>query len=268
MREIKTHHSSLLLKLLLNDHSFSQCYWGKLSGIILSCLLLCHCHSRPHYAPVINGWETTTQHQGTHQVTIGETLYSIAWQYGLDYRVLAKRNNLTPPYALPIGKYLILGKNPTDTAISPQKPHKFIKKGNLLVDGESKVTDNWQWPAQGVVIQDYQSEGMGNKGLDIQGIKGSLIKATASGTVVYSGDGIRGYGNLIIIKHSSLYLSAYGHNESLKVHEGQYVKRGETIGTMGCNNRGKPILHFEIRRAGKPVNPHNYLLKPLAVKKR
>ena len=96
-------------------------------------------------------------------------------------------------------------------------------------------------------------------GILIDGNSGQSIKAAANGTVVYSGSGLIGYGELIIVKHNDTYLSAYGYNASLLVREGQVIKKGQKIATMGEGPGGKPRLHFEIRRNGKPVNPRQYL---------
>ncbi len=118
---------------------------------------------------------------------------------------------------------------------------------------------NWQWPVRGKVIRPFSLEMGGNKGIDIAGNLGEPVRAVAAGKVVYSGSGLRGYGNLIIIKHSDNYLSAYAYNQRLLVKEGEAVKAGAEIAKMGQNDMGCVLLHFEIRRNGKPVNPALYL---------
>ncbi len=115
------------------------------------------------------------------------------------------------------------------------------------------------WPTQGKVIGQSSEGQLGNKGLDITGQYGQPVKASESGTVVYSGSGLRGYGNLIIIKHNASYLSAYAHNSELMVSEGVQVKAGQEIALMGRAPSGQVMLHFEIRRDGKPINPTQYL---------
>lgn len=117
----------------------------------------------------------------------------------------------------------------------------------------------WQWPANGKVLKEFDLQGGGNKGIDITGNLGDPVTAAAPGKVVYSGSGLRGYGNLIIIKHSDNYLSAYAYNKKCLVKEGDVVRAGTEIGKMGQNNAGEVLLHFEIRRNGKPVNPLLYL---------
>jgi lipoprotein NlpD len=111
----------------------------------------------------------------------------------------------------------------------------------------------------GKVIRGYSSSAPRKKGIGIAGKRGEIIRAAGAGKVVYSGDGLLGYGNLIIVKHNETYLSAYAHSLSVLVKEGQVIKRGQKVATMGLNENGTPMLHFEIRRNGKPVNPISYL---------
>ena len=117
----------------------------------------------------------------------------------------------------------------------------------------------WAWPADGRVLSRY-SEGDA-KGLDISGIRGEPVRAAASGRVVYQGSGLRGYGQLIIIKHNDEFLSAYAHNDRIYVKEGDAVKRGQKIADMGSSGSDRVKLHFEIRRQGVPIDPLKYLPK-------
>lgn len=117
----------------------------------------------------------------------------------------------------------------------------------------------WRWPTDGKVIENFSSTEGGNKGIDIAGSKGQAIIATADGRVVYAGNALRGYGNLIIIKHNDDYLSAYAHNDTMLVREQQEVKAGQKIATMGSTGTSSTRLHFEIRYKGKSVNPLQYL---------
>jgi lipoprotein NlpD len=110
----------------------------------------------------------------------------------------------------------------------------------------------WIWPTQGKVLNSFS---FFNKGINIAGPMGEPIMAAAAGRIVYCGDGLRGYGNLIIIKHNNLYLSAYAHTQTPLVKEGQWVKQGQKIAEMGNSGTNKVMLHFEIRQAGKPINP-------------
>lgn len=140
-------------------------------------------------------------------------------------------------------------------AVKKHKPK--ISEGKSKVGPKSVL--HWLWPSQGKVIQTFSLERTGNKGLDIAGKYGSPVRATAPGVVVYSGSGLRGYGNLIIIKHNAKYLSAYAYNKELLVKEGAQVKSGQLIAKMGRTDSGQVKLHFEIRRVGKPVDPKRYL---------
>lgn len=122
-----------------------------------------------------------------------------------------------------------------------------------------KSVHSWMWPVRGRVVGQFSSGQLGNKGIDIVGQYGQPVRASESGIVVYSGSGLRGYGNLIIIKHNASFLSAYAYNSELKVAEGAQVKAGQEIASMGRAMSGQVMLHFEIRRDGKPVNPIQYL---------
>lgn len=123
----------------------------------------------------------------------------------------------------------------------------------------SSPISSWRWPTEGKVIENFSSSEGGNKGVDIAGSKGQAIIATGDGRVVYAGNALRGYGNLIIIKHNDDYLSAYAHNDTMLVREQQEVKAGQKIATMGSTGTSSTRLHFEIRYKGKSVNPLQYL---------
>ncbi len=117
----------------------------------------------------------------------------------------------------------------------------------------------WRWPAEGKIIDDFSTSGEGNKGIDIAGSRGQSVVSAADGRVVYAGNALRGYGNLIIIKHNDDYLSAYAHNDSMLVSEQQEVKAGQKIATMGSSGASSVRLHFEVRYKGRSVNPLQYL---------
>lgn len=191
----------------------------------------------------------------------GETIYSIAWRYGLDYRRLAKLNGIQSPYYIQSGRRIRLKgylspRRRTTIRIASAKVSRVISpKRSIEREPTQKVT-RWQWPARGPVVSGFSSI---NKGINIAGRKGDPIFSTAVGKVVYSGNGLRGYGNLIIIKHNNLFLTAYAHNNVILVKEGNWVKRGQKIATMGNTGTRQVMLHFEIRRGGKPMNPLRYL---------
>lgn len=136
-----------------------------------------------------------------------------------------------------------------------QKVNKSVSKPK----SQNTKVDKWLWPTKGRVVKNFSAGDQGNKGIDIAGQRGQAITSTAAGTVVYSGNALRGYGNLVIVKHNEHYLSAYAHNDRLLVKEGQSVKAGQKIATMGSSGTNNVRLHFEIRYQGKSVNPKRYL---------
>ncbi|GAK84648.1 lipoprotein NlpD [Vibrio ponticus] len=151
--------------------------------------------------------------------------------------------------------------------VEQSKSKEYVEtkgKQNVNNDVNSNTSNNvkvtkWLWPTKGRVIKNFSSGDQGNKGIDIAGQRGQPIVSTAAGTVVYSGNALRGYGNLVIIKHNDKFLSAYAHNDQLLVKEGQGVKSGQKIATMGSSGTNSVRLHFEIRYQGKSVNPKRYL---------
>lgn len=153
------------------------------------------------------------------------------------------------------------------TAPAPMRPTVVATAGTAPVVKATTSNDpapvassiKWQWPTQGRVISGFSSAEGGNKGLDIAGTKGQPVKAAAAGKVVYAGNALQGYGNLIIIKHNDDFLSAYAHNDSIKVEEQDNVKAGQTIATLGSTGTNSNKLHFEIRYHGKSVDPARYL---------
>ncbi len=146
-------------------------------------------------------------------------------------------------------------------ASASQSKSTTIARGSEASVSQSRESISWQWPVNGVVISNYKANTIGRQGIDFAGSRGSTVNAAASGKVVYSGNALRGYGNLVIIKHNDKYLSAYGHNDTLLVKEGDAVKRGEAIARMGSSGTDRVKLHFQIRVDGKPVNPTRYLPK-------
>ncbi|MBT0027233.1 peptidoglycan DD-metalloendopeptidase family protein [Vibrio alginolyticus] len=139
------------------------------------------------------------------------------------------------------------------------KDNQKVKQKAPTTTAKSDKVSKWLWPTKGRVIKNFSAGEQGNKGIDIAGQRGQPIVSTAAGTVVYSGNALRGYGNLIIVKHNDNYLSAYAHNDKLLVTEGQSVKSGQKIATMGSSGAKSVKLHFEIRYQGKSVNPKRYL---------
>lgn len=215
----------------------------------------------------------------------GETLFSIAWAYGFDYRDLARRNGLDRSYTIYPGQVLhldiaagaadpppVVAKNPVEPPPANKKPTTAsqaaaVKKPVAPPPVQKKPTAantgavSWRWPAAGKIIGRFSDSGTVNKGIDIAGNLGEPVTAASSGRVVYAGSGLMGYGLLIIIKHNDQFLSAYAHNRVLDVKEGDEVKAGQKIAEIGASGTDKVKLHFEIRRDGKPVDPEDYLPK-------
>jgi lipoprotein NlpD len=216
-----------------------------------------------NYAPVRDLEKPRKVLWGTHRIQPGETLYYIAWRYGRDYRELAAANNIPPPYLIKPGEFINLRAKPLYSA-RPAAPRKKTAKAEKRVTRTSvkahKGRVSWSWPLKGTIISTFSASGVAaNKGIDIKGKPGSSIKAAADGVVVYSGSGLIGYGNLVIVKHSDVYLSAYAHNKQIFVKERNNVKGGQKIAEIGSTGTTITKLHFEIRKNGKPVNPLKYL---------
>ncbi|MDH5517718.1 MAG: peptidoglycan DD-metalloendopeptidase family protein [Gammaproteobacteria bacterium] len=141
----------------------------------------------------------------------------------------------------------------------PVKSTEKIPQVQTATDSSSAKKLRWSWPFKGKVITSFAANNNDRKGIDIKGVTGQKISAAESGKVVYSGSGLLSYGNLIIIKHSDLFLSAYAHNKKLLVKEGASVSKGQIIAVIGKKSNVTNLLHFEIRKNGKPVNPLIYL---------
>lgn len=204
-----------------------------------------------------------------HLVSAGDTLFSIAFQYDLDFRTLALANGLTPPYTIFVGQELELGAALAETAIDAVG--SGIRSGirSQVGSGESgsvsrqpipapmPAEPTWTWPHGGRVLSSFQSDI--TKGIDIAGNVGDPVLAAAAGDVVYSGRGVQGTGNLIIIRHTDQFLSAYAHNSAMLVPEGMRVFAGEKIAEVGVSPSGRAMLHFEIRQDGVPIDPTLFL---------
>lgn len=207
-----------------------------------------------------------------HVVQRGETLYSIAWQYGLNWHRLARWNNIQPPYTIYPGQRLRLAPPGRGYAIEPQ-PQPDAGGRQPVADAETRdppsttgarsparpgdhatSAGNWIWPVAAAHIDDRGGVTESRKGINIKGEFGVPIVAARAGRVVYSGSGLEGYGNLVIIKHEGNYLSAYGFNSRLLVSEGDWVSAGEKIAEMGLGPGQTAMLHFEIRHDGQPLD--------------
>nr|WP_255722110.1 peptidoglycan DD-metalloendopeptidase family protein [Ectothiorhodospira lacustris] len=271
---------------------------------------------------------------GTYTVRQHETLYSIAWRYGLEWQALARWNGIREPYTIYPGQRLRMNPPPgqSRTASAPTPAATPAPRTTAATPRETRTEPPpraatptpappasasarpaptasvppptssspaptpppsssasstpprpapvaqpvrepatptsapaatgplvWQWPTEGQVVRRFDAQGTGKKGIAITGQRGQPVRAAAPGRVVYSGSGLVGYGKLIIIKHNDSYLSAYGHNEKILVNEGATVSAGQQIALLGDTGTDRPMLHFEIREDGKPVDPLRYI---------
>ena len=229
--------------------------------------------SSPEYAPSVAKYPVKAI-TGADTVIVqkGDTLYSIARRQGLTHKQLARWNRLKSPYHLYPKQKLKL-RPPATSSLARVEPHKQklqkqskIIKQRLSSPKKQKSSlparvSSWNWPVKGRILSGFKSNDTARKGIVIAGNRGQAVKASAAGKVVYSGNGLISYGNLVIIKHSNTFLSAYAYNRKLLVKEGELVAKGQVIAQMGSVDKGRSQLHFEIRKNGKPVNPMKYLPK-------
>jgi lipoprotein NlpD len=221
---------------------------------------------------------STPKYGATALVNRGDTLYGIAFRNGIDVRDLAAWNGISAPYTIYPGQRLKLfpknggsvastsprptgakppsSRPPTTLPTTPQAPRPAPPPSPPAT---SPIA--WTWPASGSLISQYVAGEPTRQGIDIGGGNGDAVRAAGDGVVVYSGAGLVGYGELIIVKHNDSWLSAYGHNRMRMVNEGQIVKAGQQIAEMGHTGAARDMLHFEIRYNGKPVDPLAYLPK-------
>ena len=215
----------------------------------------------------LNEWVQENNQVGWYTVKKSDTIYAIAWRYGLDYQQLARWNEITPDFIIfpgqrlrldePENSTLVAGKSNQGNLTRKAAPTTGKKTTESIKTNNNKV--NWRWPTSGKIMNTFAADELDRKGIDIAGKPGQAVRAVANGKVVYSGNGLAGYGNLIIIKHNDTYLSAYAYNQKRLVKEGMTVKGGTVISKMGQHPDGTTRLHFEIRKNGKPVDPLKYM---------
>ena len=206
----------------------------------------------------------------TATVQRGQTLYRIATDNGISALDLAMWNNVPPPYTIYPGQRLRLypgaGRATPSSRSNARRPAattttRPAPPAPVAIAIPAQSTFAWRWPADGQLVGRYAPGEPTQQGIDIAGNAGAPVRAAADGVVVYSGSGLVGYGELVIVKHNDQWLSAYGHNRSRIVNEGQVVKAGQQIAEMGHSGAARDMLHFEIRYNGKPVDPLQYLPK-------
>ncbi|MEA3277037.1 MAG: peptidoglycan DD-metalloendopeptidase family protein [Pseudomonadota bacterium] len=225
--------------------------------------------SRDAYGPAPSGY---------YRIRNGDTLYAIAFRRGVDFRNLASWNGIQSPYRIYAGKLLRVeppegtvraaqgSGRPTPSSTSIASSGATGAKRSQGTTQPSKPPPEkavsglrWTWPLKGKVVQTYRRGDRTRQGVRIAGRAGQRVTAAEGGTVVYSGSGLKGYGNLIILKHNDKYLSAYGFNRRLLVKEGERVKRGQSVAEVGQASGGEYLLHFEIRKNGVANDPLRYL---------
>ena len=212
----------------------------------------------------------------SYTVQAGDTVFGIAFRAGLNYRDVAAWNGIGEPYTIRVGQTLRLSppasnlgnsnsKKPPSQQSTPGLPQSKAPVTTAVPVGTPKAPEpmlsniNWQWPTKGEIIGRFVVDDKTKQGINIAGQPGQPIHAAADGVVVYSGTGLIGYGELLIVKHSNEWISAYAHNSKRLVDEGAKVKAGQQIAEMGDTGSISTMLHFEIRRNGKPVDPLLYL---------
>ncbi|MGF6146968.1 Murein hydrolase activator NlpD precursor [Kingella potus] len=240
-------------------------------------------HTAAPSAPYVPSYAPVDINAATHTVVRGDTVYNISKRYHISQDNLRLWNNLSADNTISVGQTLRVKPSgyasastvaatpavpvrsepaytPPPAAAVPAQPAASAAQSSSSSSssgGSRSVAGiTWQRPTAGSVISAY---GANNKGVDIAGTAGQVVVAAADGKVVYAGNGLRGYGNLVIVQHNSTYLTAYGHNQALLVKDGDTVKRGQTIARMGNTDSDRVKLHFEVRKDGKTVNPAGYV---------
>ncbi len=252
-------------------------------------------YSARHSAPVPAGAQKLGAPRDSgriHTVAKGDTIYNISLRYGLDSRQLAVLNDITDPTQLSIGRELRLPESVTEPRAPEVNPeirvqsvtdYEPMPEGTTVaakpapaverIEAEEVKTAETQtrtasalpavvpgtrflWPARGEVISDFAKNGMG---LDISGVEGDIVVAAGDGEVIFVGDTVKGYGQLVIVKHAPTIVTAYGHNSKIVVKRGERVKAGQKIAELGKTEAQTPRLRFEVRDKGKPVDPTRYL---------
>lgn len=194
-----------------------------------------------------------------HVVAPGETIYSIAFRHDIDQRDLMAWNGIDDAALIFPGQRLRLSPPSVSRSRSGPEPASASGAPARRQPPTAAQPVKWRWPTDGEVIARYGASAKTQSGIQIGGRRGQPVRVAAAGRVVYAGTGLAGYGHLLIVKHNEDYLSAYGHNQRLLAREGDQVAAGQQIASMGIGPGRRPLLHFEIRKRGEPVDPLRYL---------
>ena len=231
----------------------------KIIVCLLMSLLLTACSSK-------NTSNEGTFNGSVYTVKRGDTLYKISRMTGTSVGELAKMNSLPPPYKLLVGQRLrtkgTANRSSTKNTATAKKstPARQSAPAALPKVALPPVGSRcWLWPTKGKVVDAYSYSDGGNKGIDIAGSRGQPVYASGPGSVVYAGSQLRGYGNLVMIKHNEDYITAYAHNDTILVSTGQKVKTGQKIATMGSSGSTSVKLHFQLRYRATAIDPQRYL---------
>ncbi|WP_242108320.1 peptidoglycan DD-metalloendopeptidase family protein [Luteimonas aquatica] len=246
--------------------------WVRIAIALLASAVLAACSSSVVRDKRPGRTVSTPKYGATAVVNRGETLYRIATNNGISPLDLATWNNIPPPYTIYPGQRLRLypgsGRRPVASVprratggTAPSRPPASTAAPTPAPVAAAPVASPfaWRWPTEGQLVGTYIAGNPTRQGVDIAGSAGQPVRAAGDGVVVYSGSGLVGYGELIIIKHNEEWLSAYGHNRARLVNEGQIVKAGQQIAEMGRSGATRDMLHFEIRYNGRPVDPMQYM---------
>lgn len=244
----------------------------QLQIIVISCLIfLTACSSRydSKYNKETFGVDNAPN---TYIVQKGDSLFAIAWRFGLDQKAIQRRNNISNPNKIFVGQRLKLNsstpqRRPSSVATQASETTISTSNNNTLKKAPAARPANippssdgsWVWPMKGKIARGFNPKRIGANGIRIAGRPNQTINAAQAGIVAYKGNGLNGYGNVVIIKHKNGLLSAYGFLSKTYVKEGQRVKKRQKIGTVGYASNRSLMLHFEVRKRGKPVNPKSYI---------
>jgi lipoprotein NlpD len=238
-------------------------------SLLVACARTTVVRTPPRGKPAVSRPASPPKRGATAQVRKGDTLYRIATAHGVSPLDLAMWNRIPPPYTIYPGQRLRLSapdarrdeprprtESPRVVGTTTKPPIAMPPKPKPQPPAPTpEAAFAWRWPAEGAIVGRFAAGDPTRQGIDIADKSGSPVRAAADGVVVYSGAGLIGYGELIIVKHSEQWLSAYGHNRARLVNEGQRVKAGEQIAEMGRSGASRDMLHFEVRYNGKPQDP-------------